>query len=96
MGLNGLRTNERMKFMAMVRGWEDSVRAELPCKGCHGVGLFRTSDVLAACIKCNTCRECGRDRMDPCGDCREWDKENRGGNGQVLLKGIRERRAHGE
>lgn len=82
--------------MAMVRGWEDSVRAELPCKGCHGVGLFRTSDVMAACIKCGECLECRRDRLDPCEDCKSWDKENRGEDGQVLLKGIRERRAHGE
>lgn len=78
------------------RGWEDDIRAELPCRGCQGLGLFHTADVMAACRKCGQCRECGRDRRDPCLECREWDQGNRGMDGKVLTKGIRERRPHGE
>lgn len=77
-------------------GWEDGIRSELPCQWCRGMGLFRTSDIVAACLRCNKCRECGRDRMDPCTDCRQWDEENRGEDGKVLLMGIRERRCVGE
>lgn len=78
------------------RGWEDGIRSTLPCRWCRGLGVFRTSDIVSACLKCNRCRECGRDRMDPCRDCIQWDEENRGEDGKVLLMGIRERRCVGE
>ena len=79
-----------------VKGWEGSSKAVLPCKWCQGMGLFRTSDIMAACLKCHTCRQCGRDRLDPCADCQAWDRENRGADGKVKIHGIRERRAVGE
>lgn len=82
--------------MQRLRGWEDSIRAKLACQWCRGVGEFRTSDALAACLKCNRCRECGRDRMDPCGDCLAWDEENRGETGHLVTHGVRQRRGHGE
>lgn len=78
-----------------ARGWEDGIIAELPCRNC-GVGRYRTSDVLTACLTCDRCRECNRSRKDPCHDCRMWDLENRGEDGKMILHGVRKRRAHGE
>lgn len=82
--------------MRYHRGWEDGIRSELPCKWCQGIGVFRTSDIVAACLKCNKCRECGRDRHDPCAECRQWDEENRGEDGKINLMEVRKRRGDGE
>lgn len=82
--------------MKNTRNLEAGVRAELPCRWCQGMGLFRTTDIVAACLRCKRCRECGRDRLDPCADCLHWDAENRGHDGKVLIHGVRERRKLGE
>ena len=78
-----------------VREWESSNLSVLPCKWCQGDGLYRTYDVLAACLKCNRCRECGRDRNDQCAECLQWDEENRDEAGKVALDGVRKRWMYG-
>lgn len=75
-----------------LRTWEDSHISHLPCKGCDGLGIFQTADIIAACRRCGQCRECQRDRKDPCGECLAWDEENRGANGKVETKGVRDKR----
>ena len=77
--------------MGNVRGWEAKLQTELPCQGCKGMGIFHTADVIAACRRCGQCRECGRDRHDPCRECLVWDQENRGEDGKINTHGVRTR-----
>lgn len=64
---------------------------KLHCKWCNGTGLFKLSDVLAACQVCKKCRECGRDINDPCQECIEWELENRREDGNISVNGVKKR-----
>ncbi len=79
-----------------VKGWESSSKAVLECRWCQGDGLFRTSDAMAACLICNKCRECGRDKTDQCAECLQWNEENRDENGKINIDGVRKRWMYGD
>jgi len=68
-----------------------SALAKLHCKWCNGTGLFKLSDPLAACYACNKCRECGRDRYDPCKECIDWEFINRREDGNISVNGVKKR-----
>lgn len=78
-----------------VKGWESSSIVNLPCRWCNGLGRFKTADSLASCQICKKCRECGRDRTDPCGECRAWEKENRREDGNISVNGVKKRWMYG-